>query len=264
MATSIEAARHTVASRASAPHAPQFLLARLLLPMLVVAAGISLGTFTGLAFALVNASRGDPAASSESIQDSSTTAQAGTSLAVNTPPAPTIQTAVFTPQNANPSQPDAITGPSVARAEELRGSAENPAVKAHPRPAAHRVHRRKQAMLRAATFKPAGEGKRGGRHRLTSAQLAAPAALDGAQLSLDEARPSIFYTEGDLTVEDYDATSGTIHASDGRTFILGETVAASYATSWDDYRSGVHYRCGQNGICMLMRAGVVAPNARLI
>jgi hypothetical protein len=95
--------------------------------------------------------------------------------------------------------------------------------------------------------------------------VAAPTALDPALSSIDNAaKPVSRYIEGDLTIAAYDATTGMVQASDGRTFILGTTVAAGNAASWDEYRSGVHYRCDQSGSCLLMRAGAVAPSARLI
>ncbi len=80
----------------------------------------------------------------------------------------------------------------------------------------------------------------------------------------DEIKSSNFYIEGDLNVVDYDATAGTIETSDGRTFVVGITVAASNAAPWDEYRSNLHYRCSRTGSCALSRAGAVAPNARLI
>jgi len=92
-----------------------------------------------------------------------------------------------------------------------------------------------------------------------------PMTLADEQLNLDdEARPSNFYVEGDLEVADYNPTAGTIVATDGRTFLVGTTIAASNAAPWDEYRSNLHYRCSQTGSCILSRAGAVAPNARLI
>ena len=103
------------------------------------------------------------------------------------------------------------------------------------------------------------------RQSVASAPATASTALDAEQPGLDAAaKPAALYTEGDLTVADFDATDGTLQASDGRIFVLGTTIAASYATSWDSYHSLVHYRCDQSGSCVLMRAGAVAPNARLI
>lgn len=86
-----------------------------------------------------------------------------------------------------------------------------------------------------------------------------PVSLD------DEVTPAaIFYSEGDASVVDYDATLDTIATSDGRTFVIGPTVAMSSAASWNDYRSNVHYRCDQGGKCTLTRSGVVALSAKQI
>jgi hypothetical protein len=90
---------------------------------------------------------------------------------------------------------------------------------------------------------------------LPSSPLAA--GLDGSL------KPLAFYSEGDATVVSYDATGDTITTDDGRTFVIGATVSASNAVSWQDYRSNVHYRCDQNGNCSLVRTGVIALNARL-
>jgi hypothetical protein len=91
------------------------------------------------------------------------------------------------------------------------------------------------------------------------------ATIDEASTSLDgDARPAVFYSEGDLTITDYNAANGTIETIDGRTFVLGLTVSTADATGWEDYRSSIHYRCSQDGSCTLTRSGVVAPNARLI
>ena len=84
-------------------------------------------------------------------------------------------------------------------------------------------------------------------------------------MSIDrEVKPSLFYTEGDLTVAAYDAAGNSIETSDGRTFVIGASVTVSSATPWQDYRSDVHYRCDQSGSCTLMRPGAIALNARLI
>jgi hypothetical protein len=72
-----------------------------------------------------------------------------------------------------------------------------------------------------------------------------------------------FVIEGDVTVADYDASLGTIETHEGKTFIIGSTLAEGNAVPWQDYRANLHYRCDQSGTCTLMRAGVVVPNARL-
>lgn len=89
------------------------------------------------------------------------------------------------------------------------------------------------------------------------ASLTAPVNLDGG------AKPQMFYSEGDATVANYDAAGDTIETADGKIFVVGATVSASNAASWDDYRANVHYRCDQNGHCSLTRNGVIALNARL-
>ena len=85
-----------------------------------------------------------------------------------------------------------------------------------------------------------------------------PVSLD------DEVKPAIFYSEGDTTVVDYDSTLDSIVTSDGRTFVIGPTVAMSSAASWNDYRDNVHYRCDQGGKCTITRSGVIALSAKLI
>lgn len=235
-----------------------------------------MGTATGLTLALVNAPNGVVEASSDLVQASSAGHKAATSLAMNSNPATIAQTAVTAPLAASPSQPDGTTGHFAAQATDLRLSTANPAVKAQPSSAAQVAFSKMPEAVKPATFRLAGKEWHVARlismpvaepvrHQVASAPLAASTALDPTLSSLDgAARPSSLHTEGVLTIANYDVTTGTLQASDGRTFVLGTTVAASYATSWDDYRSGVHYRCDQNGSCMLMRAGAVAPNARLI
>jgi hypothetical protein len=100
----------------------------------------------------------------------------------------------------------------------------------------------------------------------TSATASIPAPVD-APLNLDggtKPQVQVFYSEGDISVADYNATRDTIETEDGRTFVIGPTVSVSTATSWDDYRANVHYRCDQNGNCSLSRTGVIALNARMI
>lgn len=267
-------------SGSSLPVSSPFSLSRLMLPFLCVSIGVSAGTATGLTLALLNAPNGVVEASSDSGQATSSSPKPATNMAVNATPAPNIQPAAVAPRDANSSQPEAATANSAAKATDLRASTASPAVKAQPSPAI-RIAFSKTPAVKPATFRLAGKewpvarpmsiaDSAPVRHRVASASLAAPTALDPTQAGLAPtsleyvAKPAIRYTEGDLTVADYDATTGTVQASDGRTFILGTTVAAGNATSWNDYRSDVHYRCDQNGSCMLMRAGAVAPNARLI
>jgi hypothetical protein len=226
------------------------------------------GTATGITLAMANAPNGVVEASSGSVQSSSTRAEAETNLAVNSNVAPIDQTAVTAPLATSPSQPVSGTGHFASKAANPRLSTANPAVKAQPSPEGRAV--------KPATFRLAGKEwpvarpmpipvSEPVRHQVASAAVAAPTALNPTLSSIDHAaKPAIRYIEGDLTIAAYDAMTGTLQTSDGRTFILGTSVAAGNVTSWDEYRSGVHYRCDQGGSCMLMRAGAVAPSARLI
>jgi hypothetical protein len=100
---------------------------------------------------------------------------------------------------------------------------------------------------------------------LDAAPATVPAPVAAVSLGLDGGlKAQLFYSEGDATVASYNAAGDTIETDDGRTFVVGTTVSMSDATSWDDYRANVHYRCDQNGHCTLTRAGVIALNARLI
>jgi hypothetical protein len=73
-----------------------------------------------------------------------------------------------------------------------------------------------------------------------------------------------FFTEGDATVADFDASAGRIETYEGRTFVIGATAAASALDSLQDSGSSLHYRCDQNGDCTLMSAGLVMQNVRLL
>ncbi len=281
MSTFIESPRVAFVSGSSLPASSPFSLSRLILPVLCIAIGASVGTTTGIALALVNAPNGVVQASSDSGQANSTSAQAAINTAANTAPAPVVQTAVVTPLAASSSQPADDPGHSTAKAVEPRLSTANPAVNAQPSSATQIALSKTPEAVKPATFRLAGKEWHVARpisvpvsepapHEMADTSLDAPTALDPTLSSLaqsspdDAAKPPVRYIEGDLTIAAYDATTGTVQTSDGRTFILGTTVAAGSASSWDEYRSDVHYRCDQTGSCMLMRAGAVAPNARLI
>jgi len=250
---------------------PTFSLSRLVLPAFCVAIAASLGTATGFTLAMVNAPNGVVEASSRSAW-----AEAGTNLAANANSSPSLQSSVVAGPHASPSQPVAATKHLASKAARLRRSNASRAVKVQASSAAQTALNNPPDAIRPATFRldgkewpvaelvsmPVAEPVR---HQRPSAPLTASTALDPTRPTLDNAaKPAIRYFEGDLTIAAYDATTGMVETSDGRTFILGRTVAASSASSWDEYRSGVHYRCDQSGSCLLMRAGAVAPNARLI
>lgn len=275
MSTLIESPQVAFVSGSRLPASTPFSLSRLILPILCVSLGVSVGSATGLTLALVNASYSSVAASSNAVQASATPSA---NLAANSSPAQTTQPAA-------PAAPIATTSALAA------STVANPAVEVRPAKlstATTSAERSASApskvevalntapdALKPATFKLEGKtyhvakmmflpSANPDRQEPTAAQPAAPTALNTAQLSLDTPTPASLYTEGVLTVSDYSASTGTIETSDGRTFALGTTVAAGNATSWESYRSDVHYRCDQNGSCVLMRAGVVAPDAKLI
>jgi len=234
---------------------------------------------------MIHARNGVVEASTASVQPDSSSAQAATNLASNSTPAPAVQTAAVAPPAASSSVPAVDTDHPAAKSE-VRQSTPNHALKAQPQSGEQLALNQAPDAVKPATVKLAGKPWPAARptsipvsepaqHELASASFVAPTALDPtpsslaqsslAPSSLDGApKPVSLYSEGDVTVAGYDAASGTIQASDGATFVLGTTVAASYATSWSEYHSGVHYRCDQAGSCVLTRAGVVAPKARLV
>ncbi len=258
-----------------------FSLSRLALPALCVVIAASVGTATGITLAKVDAPNGVVEASSDSGQTNSTSAKAAIRVAANTRPASVVQTAVVAPLAASSSQTNADASHSAAKAAELRQSQPSIAEKAQTQSSEQIALNSPPDAITPATFTLAGKEwpvarpmsmpvADPARQQLASPSLAASTALDPIQSSLaqtsldDAAKPAVRYVEGDLSVAAYDAMTGTLQTKDGKTFILGTSVAAGNATSWDEYRSGVHYRCDQTGSCILMRAGAVAPNARLI
>jgi hypothetical protein len=253
----------------SVPASSLFSLSRFMLPILGVTIGVSVGSTAGLTLALINAPNNMVAASSsDSAQASPASAVAVTSVSMNAQPAPIMQPASNTVQSTSNS--------AVANSANVSVSPATPVVKAYAPSTVQIALNKTPDAVKPAMFRLAGKEwhvakpiaipvARPVRQTLASAPAAASTALDAEQPGLDAAaKPAALYTEGDLTVADFDATDGTLQASDGRIFVLGTTIAASYATSWDSYHSLVHYRCDQSGSCVLMRAGAVAPNARLI
>ena len=106
----------------------------------------------------------------------------------------------------------------------------------------------------------------------TFKQAALPAALSthaAAHAAAASAAPAPaataykFFSEGDVTVADFDATTGTIESYEGRTFVLNSTTVTLAGAALEDSGSSVHYRCDQSGSCTLMRAGLVMQNVRL-
>jgi hypothetical protein len=245
----------------------------LALPLLCGAMGVSLGTVIGVSIAFLTAPAGALATSTDSAQASTTGTEPGVTPSTTTDAEKDFHPVAFVPVVAVIRQPTASAGRSAADWAGTGFSSTNRTVKANPSSEARTTQDKKLAIKRHPKLRFVGVHRRSVKPvaKLTVVQALAgdlevtPITLNDAQMSLDDdATPSGFYSEGDLTVADYDATVGTIQTDDGRTFTLGTTVCASNATPWEDYRSNVHYRCGQDGSCVLVRAGVIASNARLI
>lgn len=275
MQTLVESPRVAFVSGSSLPASSPFSLSRLILPVLCVSLGVSVGTATGLTLALVNASRNTVAASSDSLEAS---AAPESSVAMNSSSSQAAQSAVVPSPITAPSTPAA--NPNSNPAATMTQAKLNPAPASLARiataPAKVEIALNKAPdALRPATFKLNGKEYRAVKMMFLPAakprqnepatgETTVLTAMDSPPLSLDSPAQTSLYTEGVLTVSDYSESTRTIQTSDGRTFVLGTTVAAGNATPWETYRSDVHYRCDQNGSCVLMRAGVVAPDAKLI
>jgi len=84
------------------------------------------------------------------------------------------------------------------------------------------------------------------------ADVTAPATSDNAS------RPASTVIEGDLTVADFDALTGTVETREGRNFSVTQAGSDSNTSTWQDYAGNVHYRCTQGGSCTLRGSGVAA------
>jgi len=285
MATCIESPQPLVASG----HSAQPELYRLVLPMLYAIMGISVGTLVGASLALTSGPAGNSMvyyhATPASSSSSSTVAQAATIPIMSSAPIQTMVSSAPAPIQNALSAIFVRTADPVSRSFTFGHSAANPArsgiLHAHhgarvrhtpassrfapgKAPAAERLPQL-PLMREDHPSKPSAHPvTKPLRKVLASAPIVSPQPL-AAQPNMDSAAlSSAFYTEGDLTVAAYDAASGTIQSSDGRTFLIGSTVSLSTATPWSDYQGDVHYRCAANGSCTLVRPGVLASNARLI
>ncbi|SPE19279.1 hypothetical protein SBA5_220125 [Candidatus Sulfotelmatomonas gaucii] len=289
MSTCIESPKPLVVYEHKPSGASQNDLSRLVLPMLYAIVGISLGTLAGASLALSTVPTGNSMAYYHSTAASSPARSSVTQAValpimssgpiqsmVSSAPAPiqSVLSAVLVRPAAGFIKPSFTFGHPAASplASGIRQS--HHPVKARHVPASQVRPARAPAAERRPEFRVTPEDHpsrpvahpvtRPARTVLASATLDSPEPLS-EQPSMDSAAPSsAFYTEGDLTVAAYDASSGTIQSSDGRTFLIGSTVSLSTATPWSDYHSDVHYRCASNGSCTLMRPGVLASNARLI
>lgn len=279
------------ASRAHrSPEGARSSILRLAVPMLFAAMGISLGTLTGIAFAFATVPVGAQSASNNpsTVSTASANLPASQSSALSAAD-PKVVATQNSSSNINgdvkQAAPVEVADHSGARKPESDpsnaiqarsvDSQPNPAEKIDRSPSEPAVPDALVADKIDSTYRsvPAARhhSKPAAHPDADAAQFVMASISDATpapaieQLSFsDNSGPSTFSSEGDVTVADYNPTAGTIETSDGRTFALGTTVSSNTASSWEDYRSNVHFRCGQNGSCMLMRHGVIAPNARLI
>jgi hypothetical protein len=259
---------------------------RIALPLVYAGLGIALGSLTGLTVAFMTVPVDASVASSDSTDSASATPASATSAPQTDAAKPNVMYAVQPAPTVHPA--------AVVRVAENKGSLGSDAAQArsHAATAApakstmknessnetpiepSRVPAAEKEMNQPAVPNEARPHRQVAhpvavqpRKVLASEPEVVPVVMDDEQIasaSVDEPKPANTYSEGDLTVADYNATAGTIQTSDGRTFVLGTTVSASSATSWDDYHSSVHYRCDQEGSCTLERAGAIAPNAKVI
>ncbi|MGA3033110.1 MAG: hypothetical protein ABSD70_07490 [Terracidiphilus sp.] len=245
---------------------------RLAVPMLYAAMGVSLGTLTGVTTAFMSVPGGSAAAAGNVktvrslaalLLGSDSNSGAGESQKTAAVVYPVGISSHSSAQRDSATTPSGITSPKEHSAVKVERtpSLHNPPAKVpsidtnstHPGAPAERVPARRLAH---PLTRPA--------RTILAAMPEVSSVPSDEQLSFDPPKPSTFYSEGDAMVADYNASVGTIETSDGKTFALGETVTASDATPWNEYRSSVHYRCGESGTCVLQRAGAVAANAKQI
>ena len=141
-------------------------------------------------------------------------------------------------------------------------------LQANPRPRRSTSSARVAAKASRASLKRSvTAGKYAVETPLQSLASAAPeerAPPEAVQTATDQTHASSFYVEGSLRVLDYDESAGTIETSDGRTFLVGSNLSTSTSETWLNSPGSLHYRCGQDGSCVLNRAGMVLTNVRQI
>jgi hypothetical protein len=243
--------------------------------MLFAAMGVSLGTLAGVATAFVSV----PMASAAAVTDSNSAPVQMAALAAPTAPAPAASTS--SASNQASTQPAAVE-PATADPVEVEPVAVDPqvhrAIKVEDAPAAEGARAKTPSVDKTSTPETDPAETQPAKHlahpvtRPLRTEVAAAPEVQPEQIEMvidqpapvEEAKSSTFYSEGDITVENYDAALGTIETTDGRTFELGETVTTGNTVAWDQYRANVHYRCEQGGSCVLQREGAVTVNSKQI
>jgi hypothetical protein len=211
----------------------------LLLALAYVIMGSALGTVAGTGLAMATFHSNFPTLV---FQDASTVQASTTVDHVVTPPvlpSPVTQKAVAEPVSvALVSTPKlAKPSPAIIRQHAVtvhaKALGEQAAVKVYPAANLNLVH-------------------------VTAVQPVAATVLEAP------AKNSGFFSEGDATIADFDASAGRIETYDGRTFVIGASTVTSASTSLQDSGSSLHYRCDQNRNCTLVNAGQVMQNVRLM
>lgn len=280
MATLIESLQ-PIAASPSQSEIPLAYTIRRIAPVLFAALGISLGSLTGVGIAVLttaNSSAGTTDNAASAVSSQSAIQPPAAVIAAPSQPALPVQASLSIPaahgaviMAVQTASRPALSRPASAPQAHLQYALVSRSL---PNLTAH--HRRATEMARARLVfftyhyrRPVTERPVKPAHELTASaakNLGVPgSAVEGRRADLATVTiPTTLYVEGDLTVEDYNEKAGTIETSDGRSFLVGSTVASSDAVSWNDYRSNVHYRCSQTGSCTLSRAGAIALNARVI
>jgi len=209
------------------------------------AAGAALGILFGVVVAVATGNTLGPVAS----HDAGTANASAQSAMVSTPAAPVAQPSA--PQSQADSKPsDSSIVPSVYAA--MIEAPVTPAPAAAPvHHATHRVVRKNLSDQQTLQDVPAA----------LATAIVPP--VSEAVSPEDTAKSFVFMIEGDVTVADFDASTGTIETNDGKSFVIDKTVGDASSMSWGDYSGNVHYRCDQGGNCTLMGNGISVPNVRL-
>jgi hypothetical protein len=250
-------------------------------PMLFAAMGVSLGTLAGVATAFVSV----PMASAAAVTDSNSAPVQMAALVAPTAQAPAAAPAAVASTSSDSNQTaeqSAAVEPASADPATVQPVAEDPqvhpAIKVEDAPAAEGARAKTPAVDKTSTPETDPAETQPAKHlahpvtRPLRTEVAADPEVQPEQIEMvidqpapvEEAKSSTFYSEGDITVQNYDAALGTIETTDGRTFELGETVTTGNTVAWDQYRANVHYRCEQGGSCVLQREGAVTVNSKQI
>jgi hypothetical protein len=209
--------------------------------MVYVGMSVVLGILTGTVLADGSWRSMVPATSHDSIQVSSSVSESPTLAATQIAPAvplPAQAVAVANAQASSALKPAALTTSATHRSTRVLGAG-----KRHR--AGHRGH---------------------GRHRIHANLIAsAPAKMPSVFTPPKAEVPAITYSfsiQGELTVFDFDPSTGIIQTYEGENFALDKTATAAGAVTLPDYPATIHYSCDQAGSCTLIRGGVVVLNAK--